>query len=181
MASRDVGTASFNAPIMADRNTPSEEGLTHSTGGMRPLNDLVPLEQVRFIIDRAKPIVEQVIDQLANLLVAGVLRTDDQLPTHDRAARLLGVSVGTVAAIYKILVEHGIATSSVGSGTWFTSHAQTAAGRFLVSEGATSLVRRARALGLGEEEVVGVFLAAASRIQNGNGDQETDAEATPSE
>jgi DNA-binding transcriptional regulator YhcF (GntR family) len=143
MVSRDVGTASFNAPIMADRNTPPEEGLTHSTGGIRSDNDSVPLEQVRFIVDRTKPIVEQVLNQLAHLLVAGVLRTDDQLPTH------------------------GIATSSVGAGTFFTAQAQAAAGRFLVSEGATSLVRRARALGLAEEEVVGVFLAAASRIQNG--------------
>jgi DNA-binding transcriptional regulator YhcF (GntR family) len=181
LASRDVGTASFDAPIMADQNTPPEEGVTHSTGGIRPTNDSVPLEQVRFIVDRTKPIVEQVLSQLAHLLVAGVLRTDDQLPTHDKAARLLGVSVGTVAAIYKILMQHGIATSSVGSGTWFTAQAQAAAGRFLVSEGATSLVRRARALGLDEEEVVGVFLAAASRIQNCNGEEEAGVEATSSE
>jgi DNA-binding transcriptional regulator YhcF (GntR family) len=166
---------------MADRSTPSEEGLTHSTGGIRAANDSVPLEQVRFVIDRAKPIVEQVLSQLAHLLVAGVLRTEDQLPTHDKAARLLGVSVGTVAAIYRILTQHGIATSSVGAGTFFTAQAQAAAGRFLVSEGATSLVRRARALGLGEEEVVGVFLAAASRIQNGNGDEENDTAAPRSE
>ncbi len=145
---------------------------------MRVGNDSVPLENVRFVIDRAKPIVEQILSQLAQLLVAGVLRTEDQLPTHDKAARLLGVSVGTVAEIYRILVQHGIATSSVGSGTFWTAQAQAAAGRFLVSEGATSLVRRARALGLGEEEVVGVFLAAASRIQNGNNGDE---EASPSE
>jgi DNA-binding transcriptional regulator YhcF (GntR family) len=163
---------------MADRSNPSEEGLPHSTGGMRAGNDSVPLENVRFVIDRAKPIVEQILSQLAQLLVAGVLRTEDQLPTHDKAARLLGVSVGTVAEIYRILVQHGIATSSVGSGTFWTAQAQAAAGRFLVSEGATSLVRRARALGLGEEEVVGVFLAAASRIQNGNNGDE---EAAPSE
>jgi DNA-binding transcriptional regulator YhcF (GntR family) len=163
---------------MADHKTPQEEGLTHSTGGMRADNDSVPLENVRFVIDRTRPIVEQVLSQLALLLVAGVLRTDEQLPTHDKAARLLGVSVGTVASIYKILMQHGIATSSVGSGTFFTAQAQAAAGRFLVSEGATSLVQRARALGLSEEEIVGVYLAAASRIQNGNNGDE---EASPSE
>jgi hypothetical protein len=39
---------------------------------MRADNDSVPLEQVRFVIDRAKPIVEQILSQLAHLLVAGV-------------------------------------------------------------------------------------------------------------
>lgn len=130
----------------------------------------MPLERVRFIIDRSRPIVDQVLVQIASLLVAGALRTTEQLPTHPEAAKVFGVSGNTVVSIYRILAQHGIIAGSSGAGTYFTEHAQQAACRYLVSVNAAALVRNARALGLSEEEIVGVFLAVSTRGQSSEGE-----------
>jgi GntR family transcriptional regulator len=157
---------------MADHDVSLEKGLNHPTG-KDLLHGSVSFESVHFIIDRSKPIVGQILEQIAYLLVSGALAAGERLPTLGETAQLLGISVGTAVAIYRILGQHGIVTSTVGTGTFFTPQAQRAASRYLVSADATALIQRARALGLAEEEVVGVFLAASTRADGDDPNEES--------
>jgi DNA-binding transcriptional regulator YhcF (GntR family) len=143
-----------------------EAGIAPITEVSLPDNVVVPLERVQFVIDRSRSLVGQIAEQIAHLVVIGIFQADERLPPVDEAARSIGVGANTMGQIYAVLTKYGIATSTTGTGTFFTRAAARSASRYLVSSGATSVIRRARALGLAEEDVVGVFLAALARVEH---------------
>ena len=70
-----------------------------------------------------------------------------------------------MVAVYQILEQYGMVTSTQGVGTIFTDNAERAARRYLLSDQAVALIRKGHTLDLREEEIAGIFLAALQRIE----------------
>jgi GntR family transcriptional regulator len=67
------------------------------------------------------PIYVQIMDQIKNLIAAGELQPDDQLPTVRQLASDLRVNFNTVARSYRLLDEAGLISTQHGRGTYILS------------------------------------------------------------
>ena len=67
------------------------------------------------------PIYVQIMDQIKNLIAAGELQPDDQLPTVRQLASDLRVNFNTVARAYRLLDEAGLISTQHGRGTYILS------------------------------------------------------------
>ena len=97
------------------------------------------------------PIYNQIVAQVQELVLTGVLHPGDQLPTVRQLAAELRVNFNTVARAYRILDESRLISTQQGRGTYILGtpdpHSTEAARRRTLEE----LARRYRdsALGLG--------------------------------
>ena len=66
------------------------------------------------------PIYTQIVNQVQALVVGGVLKPGDQLPTVRALAEELRVNFNTVARAYRILDEARIISTQQGRGTYIT-------------------------------------------------------------
>ena len=67
------------------------------------------------------PIYVQIMDRIKNLIAAGVLQPDEQLPTVRQMASDLRVNFNTVARAYRLLDEAGLISTQHGRGTYILS------------------------------------------------------------
>ena len=82
-------------------------------------NDLTPLvSRIRLDFRSRVPIYTQVMEQIEELVVGGVLETGDQLPTVRALAQELRVNFNTVARAYRLLDDAGIISTQQGRGTF---------------------------------------------------------------
>lgn len=72
-----------------------------------------------------KPIFEQIVDQVASLIVSGVLKAHDQLPAVRTLAKELGINPNTVAKAYNECESQGLIFSLPGKGSFVS---ETSAG-----------------------------------------------------
>ena len=85
---------------------------------MKP-NDLTPLvSRIRLDFRSGVPIYTQVMEQIKQLVEAGVLQPGDQLPTVRALAQELRVNFNTIARAYRLLDEAGIISTQQGRGTF---------------------------------------------------------------
>ena len=70
-------------------------------------------------LDRAsrEPLAQQLFAALAARIETGLCPEASRLPTTREVAAALGINRGSVQAAYRRLVEEGLATTRVGSGT----------------------------------------------------------------
>jgi GntR family transcriptional regulator len=66
------------------------------------------------------PIYTQIANQIQSLLVNGILKPGDQLPTVRALAEELRVNFNTVARAYRLLDEARIISTQQGRGTYIT-------------------------------------------------------------
>ncbi len=64
------------------------------------------------------PIYVQIIDQIKHMILAGTLKSGDQLPTVRQLATDLRVNFNTVARAYRMLDEEGLISTQHGRGTY---------------------------------------------------------------
>jgi GntR family transcriptional regulator len=64
------------------------------------------------------PIYEQIVSQVREQLVIGVLKPGDQLPTVRQLASELRVNFNTIARAYRLLDEAGLISTQRGRGTY---------------------------------------------------------------
>jgi GntR family transcriptional regulator len=64
------------------------------------------------------PIYLQIVDQIKQMVLAGQLKVDDQLPTVRSLAADLRVNFNTVARAYRLLDEAGLISTQQGRGTY---------------------------------------------------------------
>lgn len=64
------------------------------------------------------PVYLQIVDQIEQLMLKGVLAPEDQLPTVRALATELRVNFNTVARAYRILDEAGLISTQQGRGTY---------------------------------------------------------------
>lgn len=104
----------------------------------------------------AVPPFEQIRSQVTELIATGALAPGTRLPTVRALAADLGIAVGTVARAYRELESAGFVESRRRHGTTVsgTPPAPTPAE---VAEAADQLLTRARAAGLGWEDLLGLL------------------------
>ena len=107
-------------------------------------------------LDSAVPPFEQIRSQVTELIATGTLAPGTRLPTVRALAADLGIAVGTVARAYRELESAGFVESRRRHGTTVsgTPPAPTPAE---VDEAADQLLTRARAAGLGWEDLLGLL------------------------
>ncbi|RDE22749.1 PLP-dependent aminotransferase family protein [Motiliproteus coralliicola] len=83
---------------------------------MSPIIELPHLDEI--LLDRAKPLQQQLYRQLHQLILQGRLRPGFRLPSSRRLAETLGVSRNTVTLVLEQLKQEGFLISRVGSGCY---------------------------------------------------------------
>ena len=88
------------------------------------------------------PIYTQIVNQVQALVVGGVLKPGDQLPTVRALAEELRVNFNTVARAYRILDEARIISTQQGRGTYITEIPPPDVTEHLRKEALEALTRR---------------------------------------
>ncbi|MEE0435121.1 MAG: GntR family transcriptional regulator [Peptococcaceae bacterium] len=65
-----------------------------------------------------KPIYEQIVDSVENLIISGALVKDEQVPSVRAVAKDLAVNPNTIQKAYGLLEERGIIYSRPGRGSF---------------------------------------------------------------
>jgi GntR family transcriptional regulator len=103
------------------------------------------------------PIYTQIVNQIQNQLVNGIIKPGDQLPTVRALAQELRVNFNTVARAYRILDEERIISTQQGRGTYITEKPPPEVNERLRRESLEALTQRyineAFRLGFSEREV----------------------------
>lgn len=68
-----------------------------------------------------KPIYEQLIDNIKSLVVSGMLKRDDQLPSVRQLAQELAINPNTIQKAYSELEREGVIYSLKGRGSFIGS------------------------------------------------------------
>lgn len=114
---------------------------------------------------RPTPPYEQVRQQIADLVRAGVLAAGTRLPPVRQLATDLGLAAGTVARAYQELEAAGLVQTRRGGGTQVLPLRSPAADRraVMLAERAAEYLAEARRLGVTDAEAVAAVRAQARR------------------
>ena len=76
-----------------------------------------------FLIDQRsrKPIYEQIVDNVKNLIISGSLKRNDQLPSVRQLAQELSINPNTIQRAYAELEREGVTYSLKGRGSFVGS------------------------------------------------------------
>lgn len=102
------------------------------------------------------PIYEQLVDQIKNQIITGKLRETEALPSVRTLSGTLKISALTVKKAYDKLEEDGFVLTIHGKGTYVapTNRAlATEARRKAVEEDFAKALEKAKAVGMGPEEI----------------------------
>lgn len=72
-----------------------------------------------------KPIYEQIYDEFVKLIVLGVLKEDDKLPSVRELAMTLQINPNTIQKAYKILESKRFINSVKGKGNFVSNNSET--------------------------------------------------------
>ncbi len=88
------------------------------------------------------PIYLQIVDQIKQMLLQGLLKPDDQLPTVRQMAAELRVNFNTIARAYRILDEAGLISTQQGRGTYLLAEPNKKAVDFIREATLEELTRK---------------------------------------
>ena len=101
----------------------------------------------------SRPIYEQVVDKLKELMILGVLNEDEQMPSVRSLATELSINHNTIQRAYAELERNGFLYSVKGRGSFVGSiHKLKEAKRRELSEKMGVLAKEARGLGMDSGE-----------------------------
>ena len=106
----------------------------------------------------ARPIYEQVKDGLRRLMVTGVIREGEKLPSVRTMASALAINPNTIQRAYMELEQQGLICPVKGKGSFVTDSSRIR--QIGVEETLSELKKiteKGMALGVGEEEMIGVI------------------------
>ena len=107
-----------------------------------------------------KPIYEQIMTQMKQMIVSGELRPGDPLPSMRLLAKELRISVITTKRAYEELARDGFITNVVGKGSFVAENNSELLREAVLREVEARLqeaVERAKVAGLSREELDGVL------------------------
>ena len=111
------------------------------------------MEMIHLDYRDARPIYEQVKDGLRRLMVTGVLRSGDRLPSVRQLATQLTVNPNTIARAYSELEAEGYVCTVSGKGTFVAEGQEQNDGRKReLTERLLPLLQELRELGMTREE-----------------------------
>ena len=116
----------------------------------------------------SRPIYEQIRDGLRKLIVTGALSADEKLPSVRALAAQLAINPNTIQRAYMELEQQGLICPVKGKGSFVTDSSRI---RQIGMEETLSelkeIAEKGMALGVGEEEMIGVI---RSCYKEGNND-----------
>jgi GntR family transcriptional regulator len=115
---------------------------------------------IRLDADSVVPPYEQIREQIATMVISGVLPSGTPLPSIRQLAADLGVAPGTVARAYTELDTAGIVRSRTGRGTVVTGMGPPLKGRQAESElrkAAEAFSQRVQQLGVSSSKALQVI------------------------
>ncbi|HEX6971328.1 MAG TPA: GntR family transcriptional regulator [Limnochordia bacterium] len=107
-------------------------------------------------LDPAKPIYQQIIDEVRRRLARGELRPGDQIPSQREMATLIRVNPNTVQRAYREMEQAGLVSTARGQGTYISVPLERVAEirREMAREALMAFVREMAGLGIGREQAV---------------------------
>src|SRR4051794_19121569 len=131
------------------------------TGGAdRPtLRGMPPGPTITLAPDAAEPPYEQIRSQLTAQVASGALVPGSRLPTVRDLAATLGIAANTVARAYRELEHAGAVTTRGRAGTFVNGDGVDRAAK----DAASSYAEAMRALGIGQDEALGLVRRAFGR------------------
>ena len=106
----------------------------------------------------SRPIYEQIRDGLQKLIVTGALSADEKLPSVRALAAQLAINPNTIQRAYMELEQQGLICPVKGKGSFVTDSSRI---RQIGMEETLSelkkITEKGMALGVGEEEMIGVI------------------------
>ena len=106
----------------------------------------------------SRPIYEQVVGRLQELMILGVLEEDSQMPSVRSLATELSINPNTIQRAYMELEQQGLICPVKGKGSFVTDSGRI---RQIGMEETLSelkkITEKGMALGVGEEEMIGVI------------------------
>ncbi len=117
---------------------------------------------MRFQVDLsgAKPVYQQLIDQIKIAVASGRLQSGDRLPTVRDVAVQVRVNRNTVARVYSELEREGLLYTRAGQGTFVSdrgSSVNRAEQRRQLTASFNDLLAQAKLFGYSREQVVTLF------------------------
>ena len=106
----------------------------------------------------SRPIYEQIRDGLRKLIVTGALSADEKLPSVRALAAQLAINPNTIQRAYMELEQQGLICPVKGKGSFVTDSSRIR--QIGVEETLSELKKiteKGMALGVGEEEMIGVI------------------------
>ena len=103
----------------------------------------------------ARPIYEQIQDELRKMIIAGVFAPDEKLPSVRELAQQLAINPNTIQRAYRELELSGYIYSVAGKGNFAGARHEVDEGRrSALMETLRSTARELRYLGVTEEELL---------------------------
>ncbi|KUP04011.1 GntR family transcriptional regulator [Bacillus coahuilensis p1.1.43] len=117
-----------------------------------------------------KPIYEQLVEKVKELIISGALRPDEKLPSVRSLSKDLTVNPNTIQKAYRELEHEGFVYSLPGKGSYVSLLEEKVQERKLerVKEELTKLINEALYLGLTKEELLKLIEQAEENKEGGN-------------
>ncbi|NLB23894.1 MAG: GntR family transcriptional regulator [Clostridiales bacterium] len=119
-----------------------------------------------------RTIYQQVVDNVKELILSGVLKEEEQLPSVRELSKLLTVNPNTVLKAYRELEYEGYVYSTVGQGTFVQKRQKGKVDEELLFNGRQSLENGIKELlyaGLSEEDTLKEVNAVLEKFRKGTG------------
>lgn len=102
-----------------------------------------------------RPLYEQIKDKLKNLIISGVLKENERIPSVRELAASLAINPNTIQKAYKDLESEGYIYSQKAKGSFVSPRLDAAneADIKALSESLTSIVTELKFLGIGIDEL----------------------------
>lgn len=111
-------------------------------------------------LSSAKPVYQQLVDQVKFAIASGRLQSGDRLPPVRDVAVQVRVNRNTVARVYSELEREGILYTRSGQGTFVSdrgSQLNRTVQRRQVQSAVDEILAQAKLFGLSREQVLGIF------------------------
>lgn len=104
----------------------------------------------------SKPIYEQIIEQVQNLVVTGVLKSDDMIPSVRNLSKECGTNPNTVQKAYNELERVGITYSVPGVGRYVSGNAKEIVQRLMSTSNSElkGIVEKLKLSGMTVDEII---------------------------
>lgn len=104
------------------------------------------------------PIYEQLVENISNMVLRGVLSPNEPIPSVRQLASELGINPNTIHKAYAELERRGIIYSSPGRGSFVSDEIGDAKEKMLteLSDEIRSVFDSARALGVTKDEIISI-------------------------
>ncbi|WP_110114755.1 GntR family transcriptional regulator [Bacillus sp. CGMCC 1.16541] len=117
-----------------------------------------------------KPIYEQLVEKLKELIIHEVFQADQQLPSVRLLAKELTINPNTIQKAYRELENQGYIYSVPGKGSFVTPQSVTSNNEKVkkMKEELVKLISEAMYLGLKKEEILSLITEAEQTVKGGD-------------